>query len=150
MRPRLALLLAASSLLLTALPLTAHHSFDGEYDRDKPIALVGTMTGVEWTNPHCSVMIQVTNPDGTTTTWTGEAKPPHVLVQNGWDRATAEAMVKAGETVTIKGYAARNGNRLFATALTRADRTTTLKLSGEPPTPSATTLAIMEVLKSSK
>jgi hypothetical protein len=150
MRSRIAALLVATVLVLTAAPLTAHHSFDGEYERDKPISLVGTMTGVEWVNPHCKVMIVVTNQDGTTTTWTGEAKPPHVMIQNGWDRATAESMVRAGETVTIKGYAAKNGNRLFATALTRADRTTTLKLSGEPSPPSATTRAIIEVLKSNR
>jgi len=150
MRSRIASLLAATVLALTAAPLSAHHSFDGEYDRDKPLSLVGTMVNVDWTNPHCYVMIQVTNPDGTKTFWTGEANPPHVLIQNGWDRAMVESMVKTGETVTIKGYAARNGNRLFATELTLANKTTTLKLSGEPPPPSATTLAITRALKSRK
>jgi len=147
MRPRIAVLLAAVTLVLTAAPLTAHHSFDGEYLRNKTISLVGTVVNVEWVNPHCKVMISVTNPDGTKTIWTGEAKAPHVMVQNGWERATAEAMVKAGEIVTMKGYAAKNGPQLFATELTRADGRTTLKLSGEPSPPSATTLAIIEALK---
>ena len=147
MRPRIAALLAASTLVLTAAPLTAHHSFDGEYNRNKTVSLVGTMVNVDWINPHCKVMISVTNPDGTKTVWAGEAKPPHILIQNGWERAMAESMVKSGETVTIRGYVARDGtSRLFATELTRADGKTVLKLSGEPSPPSEATLAIMRTL----
>src|SRR4051812_27936305 len=60
MRTRFAAQLAALSLILTAVPLMAHDSFDGEYDRNKTVSLVGKMVDVEWVNPHCRLMISVT------------------------------------------------------------------------------------------
>src|SRR4051812_23613268 len=69
MRTRFAAQLAALALILTAVPFMAHHSFDGEYDRNKTVSLVGKMVDVEWVNPHCRVMILVMNSDGTKTVW---------------------------------------------------------------------------------
>jgi hypothetical protein len=137
--------------VLSAAPLTAHHSFDGQYDRNKPLSLVGKVVDVEWINPHCRMMILVTNSDGTKTVWRGESRPPQFMIQNGWERTLAESMVKSGETVTIKGYASKHSSGdLYATELTRADGKTMLKLSGEPQPPSATTLAIEKALNSGR
>jgi len=133
MRSAFAVLIAGVGLILAAAPMTAHHSFGAEYNRSKPVSVTGKVVGVDWVNPHCIVKVMVTNSDGSSTVWGGEGKPPHVLIQNGWDRSLAESMVKSGEIVTIRGYAAKNGtSKMIATDLTRADGMTVLKWSGDP------------------
>lgn len=133
MRTLAAGIIVAITLVLAAAPMTAHHSFDGEYDRNKTISLTGKVVNVEWVNPHVTVTVLVTNSDGTTSAWEGEGKPPHVMIRNGWKRSLAVSMVKSGEVVTMKGYAGKNRpGQFYAINLTRADGKTVLELSGEP------------------
>jgi hypothetical protein len=102
----------------------AHHSFSAEFDGDKPIALTGIVTKVEWTNPHVWFYINVKDPEtGEVTNWGAEMGPPHGLQRSGWRRNT----LKIGEEVTVNGFLARNGsNRVNA-------RTVTLTATGGRP-----------------
>jgi Family of unknown function (DUF6152) len=96
-------------LLIISTPLTAHHSFMGEYDLSKPISLTGTVTRVEWANPHISFEIDVRDKTGTVTHWTLEAASPTALVGRGWTATT----LKVGAVVTVQAFPAKR-NRPFA------------------------------------
>jgi V8-like Glu-specific endopeptidase len=97
-------LLAVMTLL--AIPLAAHHSFGLEYDATKPITLTGVVTKIEWTNPHSYVQIDVKDDKGNVSSWRFEGYGPGVLYRTGWKR---DVSMKAGDTVTVKGWRARDG-----------------------------------------
>jgi len=110
MRTRLAVAVAGvAGLLLATAPAIAHHSFAAEYDATKPIKLTGTVTKIEWTNPHCYFYIDVKNEEtGKTENWALELGNPNALLRNGW---TPNA-VKIGEAVTVEGTRAKDGTNL--------------------------------------
>jgi hypothetical protein len=124
------------ALLISAVPLVAHHAFSAEYDAQKTVTVKGKMVKFEWINPHSWVHIEVVNPaNGSKTVWRAETPPINVLFRNGWTKQMAEAMVAKGEVVTISGPAAKDGsNHLWAPSLTREDGSTVLGLGGTPPT----------------
>jgi len=95
------------ALLLGAIthPPAAHHSFAAEFDVDQPVTLRGTITKMEWINPHTWLHVDVKNEDGTTTAWMIEGGTPNTLLRRGFTRD----VVKAGTEITIEGYRARNG-----------------------------------------
>ena len=133
MRTKLAAVIAVFTLL-TTVPLFAHHSFSAEYESSKVLTLTGKMVNFEWVNPHSWIHVEVTNPDGTKTIWKGETPPVNVLYRNGWTKPMVEEMVMKGETVTLRGIAAKDGSHhLFAQGVTRADGKTVLGLSCAPP-----------------
>jgi hypothetical protein len=80
----------------------AHHSFDAEYDSNKPLTLTGVVTKLDWINPHAYVYVDVRDAAGAVKNFKVEMGPPYALVRGGWKRDT----VKVGETVTINGAAA--------------------------------------------
>jgi hypothetical protein len=84
----------------------AHHSFAAEFDDTKPIKMTGTITKVEWTNPHIWFYLDVKNADGTTTTWGFAGGAPGQLMRRG----IVKDQLKLGETVVVEGFRAKDGS----------------------------------------
>jgi hypothetical protein len=118
MRAKFGLLIAGAGLLMSALPVFAHHSFAAEYDATKPVELKGVVTKVEWTNPHARFYVDVKDAKGTVTNWNLELASPNVLTRNGWTRHS----LKEGDLITVQGSKAKDGANLAnARTVTLAD-----------------------------
>lgn len=90
-------------------PAAAHHSFPAQYDINQPVNLVGTVTKVEWTNPHIFIFMDVADAaTGETVNWTLELGGPNALLRLGWKRDS----LKEGDRITVDGSLARNGSPL--------------------------------------
>lgn len=100
----------AFSILMAAAPLMAHHSFAAEYDGKQPIALKGTVTKVEWTNPHVYIHIAVKDDAGATVEWALEGHPPNTLRRTGWTRDA----VKVDDMIAVTGWRSRDGTTRIA------------------------------------
>jgi hypothetical protein len=100
-------LLTSLSMLLVGSAALAHHPFDAEYDRAKPITLMGTVESFEWANPHATIHLKGRDRRGTTGEWTVEMGGLDELTRAGWTRET----LKGGETVTVQGWAAKDGSQ---------------------------------------
>jgi hypothetical protein len=101
-----AVLLAGIGVILAAAPTRAHHSFAAEYDASKPLVLDGTLTRIEWTNPHAHCDIDVADKSGTVTEWRVELGGPKVLLEYGWRRET----VHVGDHLRVDGAQAKDGS----------------------------------------
>ena len=88
------------SLILAAVPVSAHHSFAAEYDATRPLTVTGTVTKLEWTNPHARVYIDAKDESGKIVHWDFEMGPPNGLMRQGWTRNS----LKPGQVVTITGF----------------------------------------------
>ena len=95
-----------SAVLLAAVPLAAHHSFAAEYDASKPVDVRGTLTRVEWTNPHIWFYLDVKDEKGTVTNWGFSAAPPGVLMRRG----IPKEVLKIGAIIHVQGFRARDGS----------------------------------------
>ena len=89
-----------------AMPLAAHHAFAAEFDAKKPIKIRGTVSKMEWINPHAWIHVDVTKPDGAVEEWMIEAGTPNTLLRRGFTRDS----LKAGTEVIVDGYQSKDGS----------------------------------------
>jgi hypothetical protein len=113
--PKLRTLLAAyAGLILTTVPVLAHHSFSAEYD-SKEVTLTGVITKVEWTNPHIYFYMDVKDASGNVANWAVEGYPPNTLKRTGFTRDD----LKVGDAVTVTAYPAKDSaNRVAGREVT--------------------------------
>ena len=108
MNTRLWLAVAGIGVLVAAVPLWAHHSFAAEFDRSQVVKLKGTVTQMEWVNPHAMIHVAVTNADGTVTDWMIEGNTPNSLLRAGLTKKSLEP----GTAIVVVGYRARSGENI--------------------------------------
>jgi hypothetical protein len=102
------MLLAVAAVALGGAPLVAHHSFAAEFDASKAIRVTGTLTKVEWTNPHIYFYLDAKDEQGKVVQWTCESAAPGALSRRGFKRGD----LKLGDTIVVDGYRAKNGANL--------------------------------------
>jgi Family of unknown function (DUF6152) len=130
MRLVLSRALACAMWLASGLPMLAHHSGAAEFDSTKKIDLTGTVTKVEWTNPHAHFYMDVKDPSGNVANWNLELASPNVLIRNGWKRNS----IKPGDTVSVTGIRAKDSPTIgSAGVITFPDGHKLTFLSGEEP-----------------
>ena len=116
---KMRLLLPFAAMLATfGPPVWAHHSFSAVFSADSPVEVSGTVTEVDWRNPHAWIYVDVQSEDGDVVNWAFEMGSPNGLKRRGWSRDT----VKIGDAISVSGYLARDGsNRANVASLTLAD-----------------------------
>ena len=109
MKTKLAVVVAGLGLFLagTAVSLSAHHAFSAEFDANKPVSFKGTVTKMEWINPHVWLHLDVKKPDGTVEKWAFEAGTPNVLFRRGFTKTS----LLPGTEVAVDGYQAKDGSK---------------------------------------
>ena len=134
---KLKLLFSVGACLLGFwIPMAAHHSFQAEYDDEKPITLTGKVMKVSPDNPHGWIYLDVKNDKGRVISWSLELPPPGVLRRNGFDTAVYKAMEGNHEEITVTAFQAKDGGKhAWAAGLTRSDGKTVITLGGLPAQP---------------
>ena len=103
-------LTASAGLLWVSTPVFGHHAFAAEFDADTPVTLTGTVTRMEWINPHTWIHIDVKKPDGTVESWMIEGGAPNALFRRGFNKNS----VPLGGEIIVRGYEAKGGGTLRA------------------------------------
>ena len=118
MKRKLAVILAAQILLSTAAPIWAHHAFGAEFDEKRPVKFKGTVTKMEWINPHAWIRIDVKDDSGNITKWMIEAAAPNALLRRGWTKKSP----LPGTEIYVEGFQALDGtNKANGSVITFAD-----------------------------
>jgi uncharacterized protein DUF6152 len=105
MRKMLCALIGVGGFMLWAGPALAHHAFSAEFDADKPVKLQGTVTKVEWINPHSWIHVAVKRPDGKVEDWMVEGGAPQALIRRGFNRQS----LPIGTEIVVQGYQSKDG-----------------------------------------
>ena len=108
MKTKLAFGIAALGMVLASVPAIAHHSFAAEFDSAKPIKLTGSVTKIEWMNPHAYFYIDVKDGSGNVTSWGLEMGSPNGLMRQGWTRNS----MKVGDEIVVEGSRAKDGSNI--------------------------------------
>ena len=108
MRMKFAVFAAAAGLIAATGSVMAHHSFAAEFDASRALTLKGTVTKIEWQNPHTYFYLDVTGGDGKVVNWGMEMGSPNGLMRQGWTRNT----LKIGDSVTVEGSQAKDGTNV--------------------------------------
>lgn len=117
MNTKLWLLGAGSAVLIWTGSTAAHHAFSAEFDAEKPVTLKGTVTKMEWINPHSWIHLEVKRTDGTVETWMIEGGAPNALLRRGFSKTS----LPAGVEIVVEGFQAKDGsNRANGRELTFA------------------------------
>src|SRR5215469_7321327 len=106
MKTKIGFLIAG--LLLSGMAVFPHHAFNAEYDASKTMRWAGTVTKVEWTNPHARFYVEVKDESGAVASWNFELGSPLQLRRQGWSRDS----LKPGDQITVEGYPAKDGAKL--------------------------------------
>jgi hypothetical protein len=106
MRTGLVVLAAAFGMIVCTVPVLAHHSFAAEYDAKKPVTVSGTVTKMEWMNPHARFYVDVKDDSGKVTSWNFELGAIPTLLKQGWKKDS----LKAGDQVTVEGSRNKDGS----------------------------------------
>ncbi len=117
---KLAVVVGGMSLILaaTGVSLSAHHSFAAEFDATRPVLFKGTVTKMDWLNPHVWIHMTVTQPNGKTEAWMVEGGAPTVLFRRGFTKTA----LLPGTQVVVDGYRAKDGtNKMNAREITLPD-----------------------------
>ena len=119
MRTKIAIVFAtAVVLVLSAVPVWAHHAFGAEFDANKPVKMQGTVTKMEWINPHAWIHVDVKESDGKITKWMIEAAAPNALLRRGWTKQS----LLPGTEIMVEGFRAKDGaNRANGSIITTPD-----------------------------
>ena len=96
---------AVFAVAAAAVPVIAHHSFAAEFDAKKPVKLRGTVTKMEWINPHSWIHIDVKTPDGKVEQWMVEGGAPNALLRRGWNKNS----LLPGTEILVEGFQAKDG-----------------------------------------
>lgn len=106
MRTTCAVVILGVGVLMATVPVAAHHAFAAEFDLDKPVTLTGTVTKLEWTNPHIWIHMDLKDASGKVVSWRAEGGAPNALYRIGWKKGS----LTVGQEVTVNGYLARDGS----------------------------------------
>jgi hypothetical protein len=105
MRTKIGVLACGAVLLAASAPVRAHHAFAAEFDASKPVKLRGTVTKMDWINPHAWIHIEVKQPDGKVEAWMVEGGAPNALLRRGFTRQS----LLPGTEILVDGFRAKNG-----------------------------------------
>jgi len=106
MKNKALVVVAGLCLSMVSFSGIAHHSFAAQFDAEKPMEMTGTVTKVEWRNPHAWFYIDVEDDDGNVANWGMELASPNLLMRKGWNRSS----MKIGDVVTVEGFHARDSS----------------------------------------